>query len=107
MSTTNAAHQAGFKALLGQYIDVSSLTNGQGNVRCPFPGHNNGDRKPSLSINVDKQLFNCFGCGVKGGGLAQFRALVNQHGLRPRPISITIGSRRRRRGEDLIPLQQA
>lgn len=29
---------------------------------CPF--HN--DKNPSLSINRDKQVFNCFGCGKKG-----------------------------------------
>jgi CHC2 zinc finger len=98
MSMMNGAHQAEFKALLGQYTDVSSLTNGNGNVRCPFPGHKNGDRKPSLSINIDKQLFHCFGCGVKGRGLAPFRALAKQHGLHLRPMSITIGNPRRKGG---------
>lgn len=33
-------------------------------IRCPFPDHN--DSTPSFSYNLDKQLFNCFGCS-RGG----------------------------------------
>ena len=32
--------------------------------KCPFPDHDDG--KPSFSVNVDKNLFQCFGCGRKG-----------------------------------------
>ena len=34
---------------------------------CPF--HN--EKTPSFSINVDKQIYKCFGCG-KGGGTINF-----------------------------------
>lgn len=33
----------------------------------PFGLHKNGDRNPSASLNVDKLVYNCFGCG--GGSL--------------------------------------
>lgn len=32
--------------------------------KCPFPDHQDG--KPSFSVNTDKNLFQCFGCGRKG-----------------------------------------
>ena len=32
--------------------------------KCPFPDHKDG--KPSFSVNIDKNLFQCFGCGRKG-----------------------------------------
>jgi hypothetical protein len=31
--------------------------------RCPF----HDDRSPSFSVNPEKQVFNCFGCGANGG----------------------------------------
>lgn len=40
---------------------------------CPFPGHKNGDRKPSLAVtNGDSNrgpLWKCFGCGRHGGAI--------------------------------------
>lgn len=35
--------------------------------RCPF----HGEKTPSFSVNRDKQIFKCFGCG-KGGGVINF-----------------------------------
>lgn len=34
-------------------------------ARCPF----HDDRHPSLQVNIEKGLFNCFGCGAKGSVL--------------------------------------
>ncbi|MBW1839661.1 MAG: hypothetical protein JRI49_06960, partial [Deltaproteobacteria bacterium] len=32
--------------------------------RCPFPGHE--DKNPSLSVDREKGVYNCFGCGESG-----------------------------------------
>lgn len=70
-----------FPRLLAQYTDISPLngSSNRGSVRCPF----HDDRTPSLSITGD--LFHCFGCGAKGRGIEQFRALIRKHRLQPRP----------------------
>lgn len=41
----------------------------------PFGSHANGDSSPSASLNWRKMVFNCFGCGGRGG-LAWFVATV-------------------------------
>ena len=40
-------------------------THGQVNLRCPF----HGDSHQSATANLDKNLFVCFACGVKGNSL--------------------------------------
>lgn len=47
-----------------------------GNWHCSSPAHIRGDRKPSLSVDVAKGVYHCFGCGKEGGriGLAAERA---------------------------------
>ena len=37
-------------------------------ARCPFHEDNN----PSLSINLERGMFHCFGCGVRGGDIIDF-----------------------------------
>lgn len=43
-----------------------------GNWHCSSPSHRRGDRNPSLSVDLAKGVFHCFGCGKEGGriGLA-------------------------------------
>lgn len=38
---------------------------------CPFDGHKNGDRNPSASFNISKNVFNCFGC-LRSGNAVSF-----------------------------------
>ena len=38
-------------------------------ARCPFPDHD--DREPSLSVNPEKAVWRCFGCG-RGGDVFTF-----------------------------------
>ena len=45
-------------------------------ARCPFDGHEHGDRTPSLHVyETAEQGWFCFGCG-RGGGIYQFAALL-------------------------------
>lgn len=46
-----------------QLFPGAKSKNGQYTVLCPF----HDDRNPSLSINAEKGVFNCFACGAKGG----------------------------------------
>ncbi len=48
-------------------IEIVNITNNEILCRCPFPEHE--DNNPSCSINIDKNLYNCFVCG--GGTLEQ------------------------------------
>lgn len=45
---------------------------------CPFPGHSNGDRNPSLGVTLENGRWHCFTCGKHGdliGWLMQFHEL--------------------------------
>jgi DNA primase len=42
---------------------------------CPLPGHKGEKRSPSFSANLEKGIFQCFGCGGKGNVL-EFSALM-------------------------------
>ncbi len=44
----------------------------KGNHHCCLPGHE--DRHPSLSIDLKRGMFNCFGCGNKGGMIQWYMA---------------------------------
>src|ERR1041385_2156258 len=36
---------------------------------CPLPNHNGKRNSPSFSANLEKGIFQCFGCGAKGNVL--------------------------------------
>lgn len=42
-------------------------------IKCPSGEHD--DKHPSLSINLEKNVFNCWSCGFKGGGNKLLQAL--------------------------------
>jgi hypothetical protein len=61
-------------ALFGRYLDLTPLRHRRrGLVRCCF----HQDRTGSLSIDLDKGVFNCFGCG-EHGGVRRFAELVGE-----------------------------
>ncbi len=57
----------GFYGELGVKVPQSAQTNVD--LRCFAEGdaHKNGDRKPSLSLNVETGQWHCHGCGASGG----------------------------------------
>lgn len=42
---------------------------------CPLPNHNGKRNSPSFSANLERGIFQCFGCGAKGN-LLEFAALM-------------------------------
>ena len=57
--------QANFSTILERYRIDHANTRGQVSVRCPF----HDDTHPSLSVNFERNLFQCFGCPAKGSVL--------------------------------------
>jgi hypothetical protein len=66
-------------ALFERYLDLALRGRRRGLVRCIF----HRDARASLSLDVDRKLFHCFGCGVKGG-VRRFAELVGE----ARPASV-------------------
>lgn len=57
-------------------IEVKAKAGGkQHHGYCPLPNHNGKRNSPSFSANLEKGIFNCFGCGAKGN-LLEFAALM-------------------------------
>jgi len=72
------------RALFGRHLDLSRLRGGRGVVACCF----HRDRTPSLSVDVERGLFNCFSCGARGG-VRRFAELVGEpvgHVRRAAPV---------------------
>src|SRR5437763_11143255 len=47
---------------------------------CPLPNHNGKKNSPSFSANLERGIFQCFGCGAKGN-LLEFAALMENTAL--------------------------
>lgn len=62
------------RALFGRYLNLAPLRHRhRGVVVCIF----HRDKTPSLSVDVAAGVFNCFGCGAKGG-VRRFAPLVGE-----------------------------
>ena len=53
--------------ILTQFLGTSRITDRNGNsyFHCPFCNHHNN----KLTINIEKNVYNCFHCDVRGKGL--------------------------------------
>jgi DNA primase len=61
-----------------QHYGVEVKTKGtQHHGYCPLPNHNGKRNSPSFSANLEKGIFQCFGCGAKGNTL-DFAALMEK-----------------------------
>jgi DNA primase len=59
-----------------RYYKVEVKTQGrQHHGFCPLPKHGGQKRSPSFSANLDRGIFQCFGCGARGNVL-EFAALM-------------------------------
>ena len=63
-----------FREFYSSFVDFPK-GNGKSEVMgiCPF--HN--DHHPSLSVNLDKGLFNCFACDAKGDAFTFYQKIKN------------------------------
>jgi hypothetical protein len=76
------------ESLFARHLDLTPLRHRRrGRVRCRF----HDERTPSLSIDLDKGVFHCFGCGISGGVL-KFAELVGERSLNldtfPRSVNL-------------------
>ena len=53
--------------VVGSYVNLNKRTGSNLFGLCPF----HSEKTPSFSVNVDRQIYHCFGCG-KGGTVFQF-----------------------------------
>lgn len=66
-----------FAAVLEHYgVQVKSAGK-QHHGFCPLPNHNGKRNSPSFSANLERGIFQCFGCGAKGNVL-EFAALMEK-----------------------------
>jgi DNA primase len=68
--------RADFAIILARYDIVLARLQGQISVLCPF----HDDRRPSLSVNLERKLFHCFACQAKGD-ILDFVAKIEQVSL--------------------------
>jgi DNA primase len=64
-----------FTQILEHYKVEVKRKGGQHMGFCPLPNHNGKRNSPSFSANLEKGIFQCFGCGAKGNVL-DFAALM-------------------------------
>ena len=75
----NAALLAQAPDLFARHLDLEPLRGRRrGSVRCIF----HEERTPSLSVDLDRGVFYCFGCGEQGG-IRRFAELVGESAPRP------------------------
>ncbi len=65
--------RADFATILARYDIAPARLRGQITLLCPF----HDDRRPSLSVNLDRKLFHCFACQAKGD-ILDFVARIEQ-----------------------------
>lgn len=66
-----------FEAVLQHYgVEVKRKGN-QHHGFCPLPNHNGKKNSPSFSANLERGIFQCFGCGAKGNAL-EFAAMMEK-----------------------------
>ena len=64
--------QLDFAAVLDYYqVELKQKGKSQLNGFCPLPNHNGQKKSPSFSVNLERRIFNCFGCH-RGGNALEF-----------------------------------
>lgn len=66
-----------FEQVLRHYGVEVKRNGNQHHGFCPLPNHNGKKNSPSFSANLEKGIFQCFGCGAKGN-LLEFAAMMEK-----------------------------
>jgi DNA primase len=66
-----------FEQVLRHYSVEVKRKGKQHHGYCPLPNHNGKKNSPSFSANLEKGIFQCFGCGAKGNAL-EFAAMMEK-----------------------------
>ena len=66
-----------FEKILRHYGVEVKRKGSQHHGFCPLPNHNGKKNSPSFSANLEKGIFQCFGCGAKGNAL-EFAAMMEK-----------------------------
>ena len=66
-----------FEAVLRHYGVEVKRKGQQHHGYCPLPNHNGKRNSPSFSANLERGIFQCFGCGAKGNVL-EFAAMMEK-----------------------------
>lgn len=69
--------QLDFERVLRHYGVEVKRKGAQHHGYCPLPNHNGRRNSPSFSANLERGIFQCFGCGAKGNVL-EFAALMTR-----------------------------
>src|ERR1700731_1349569 len=88
--------QLNFADVLRHYgVEVKARGN-QHHGYCPLPNHNGKKNSPSFSANLEKGIFQCFGCGAKGN-LLDFAVLMEKadpkDGIELRKVALELQKR--------------
>src|SRR5712664_240547 len=66
-----------FEQTLEHYGVKVKRTGKQHHGFCPLPNHNGNRNSPSFSANLERGIFQCFGCGAKGN-ILEFCCLMEK-----------------------------
>src|SRR5947208_1139411 len=85
-----------FALVLEQYGVTVKRAGNQHHGFCPLPNHNGKKNSPSFSANLERGIFQCFGCGAKGNVL-EFAAMMSkvdpQDGAALRQVALELQKR--------------
>jgi DNA primase len=85
-----------FEQVLRQYGVEVKRKGKQHHGFCPLPNHNGKRNSPSFSANLERGIFQCFGCGAKGNVL-EFVALMEnvdpKQGVALRAVAVKLQQR--------------
>jgi len=94
-------HAANIVSIIGEYVQLKKAGNNHIGL-CPF----HSEKTPSFSVNENKQMFKCFGCGV-GGNVYTFlmkqnsisfpeavKLLADRHGIQIPTEHLTVEQKR-------------